>query len=58
MNNKNCDKACTDLKLRQKRRWKLYATTLAHKPMHRVNWRISFCEMFHNIDFHGLGLVG
>jgi hypothetical protein len=32
MCNKNCDKACTDLKLREKRRWKFYATNLATKP--------------------------
>jgi hypothetical protein len=31
-NNKNYDKACTDLKLIEKRRWKFYATNLATKP--------------------------
>jgi hypothetical protein len=31
-NNKNYDKAYTDLKLIQKRRWGFYATNLATKP--------------------------
>jgi hypothetical protein len=31
MYNKNCDKTCTDLKLRYERKWKLYATNQVHK---------------------------
>jgi hypothetical protein len=30
--NKNCAKAYTDLKIRQKMKWKFYATNLANKP--------------------------
>jgi hypothetical protein len=30
--NKNCDKACTDLKMRQNGRRTFYATNLAKKP--------------------------
>jgi hypothetical protein len=30
--NKNYDKASTHLKLREKRRWKFYATNLTNKP--------------------------
>jgi hypothetical protein len=36
MYNKNCDKACTDLNVRLKRRWKYYATNLATKPSPRI----------------------